>query len=108
MVQILITPTQFRLRKLGFIKQLPYDEKVTAIGLIDRGASASLLYFWYNLMKRNYYPLISVAQVAIDTANMIEQHPEFEQSINEWFQDYKQFLTRKLNGRTENQFFQHP
>lgn len=106
MVQI--TEIQFRLRRLGFIKSLPHDEKVTAIGLIDKGASASLLYFWFNLMKRNYYPLISVAQVSTDTDNMIKEHPEFKDQIETWFREYKQFLTRKLNGRSENQFFQHP
>ncbi len=101
-----ITEAQYRLMRLGFVKSLPYDEKVTAIGLIDKGASASLLYFWFNLMKRNYYPVISVAQVAADKAKMIEQHPEFKESIETWFRDYKAFLTHKFNGREQNQFFQ--
>lgn len=96
-----ITEAEWRLRKLPYVKSLPYTEKVTAHWLISKGATATLLLFWHNITHRAYFPMYSVMWVRQDTDKMIAQHPELRDQIESWFRDYVEFLKTK----NENKLF---
>ena len=72
---------------------LPAHRKVIAMGLRDRGAHRSLVYFWYNLIEGNY------ANHSPETViRMVEhykgEYPEFADEIERWFESFKVVYAR--------------
>lgn len=83
--RISIDANELRLRKLPFIKALPYELMVEATKLIQRGADETLLHFWRDLKYRAYNGKpASVLEKA--TAAMKKKHPAFADDIDRWIQ----------------------
>jgi hypothetical protein len=79
----MIQEREYRLLQLGYIAGLPYEEKMHALKLIQRGADASLLYFWFNVTHGNYKHLPDVVLYK-DAHRMIRQFSAFRDDIQAW------------------------
>lgn len=83
------------MKKLNFIRTLPYSLLLEAHKIIDKGADISLLYFWFNLTQGNYYPLFKVIDVEKQCVYYCERNPAFETDILSWFKYYEQLIKSK-------------
>ncbi len=79
----MIQEREYRLLQLGYIAGLPYEEKMQALKFIQRGADASLLYFWFNVTHGNYKHLPH-AVLHNDAERMVKQYPSFAEDIQAW------------------------
>lgn len=75
------------MKKLNFIRELPYDELIEAHKVIERGGTVALLYFWYNLHKC-HYKVLPVEMVEKQTVWYTNLFPEWEGEIINWFNSY--------------------
>ena len=79
----MISEREYRLLQLGYIVELQYEEKMQALKLIQRGADASLLYFWFNVTHGNY-SMLPDAVLYKDAERMVKQYPSFAENIQAW------------------------
>lgn len=71
------------LLRLEFIADLPYEDKLKAQGLINRGADMPLLYYWYNFTHGCYNNLPQVVKERdIESAKL--KYPDFSDDIDKW------------------------
>lgn len=77
-----------KLKRLSFIRALPYEDLLQAHKLIERGCDHPLLFLWYNLFKTHYYPVCSLEKVNDTVQLYIDRYPEFASDIKKWFESY--------------------
>lgn len=77
-----------KLKRLQFIKALPYDELLQAHKIIERGCDKPLLVLWYNLFKLHYFRVCTLETVKDTVELYINRYPEFAGDIKNWFENY--------------------
>lgn len=67
--------------RLEFLRDVEYNQKLEAQGLVDRGITDELLYFWFNLRNGNY---VSKDLAVVDGERLKVKCDGFKEDINKW------------------------
>src|SRR5688572_6765123 len=84
------------------VKDLDYNDRLQVQGMMDRGATPAILYFWYNIMHGSY-DMFPPAILEIDTGKMKEVYPEWSTDIDHWLIKRNEKTTSREGGdKTES------